>query len=160
MKAETAVHAFEAEINQTVRDLFQTMLELDAAPTTEAMPKGQSMITAVIAFAGPWKGDLVLECGRPQALRFAQRFLQMDDLEEGSEDVTSSIAELSNIVAGNLKVVLPAGVSLGTPSLIEGVDYAVRVYGGKLINHTVYTTDAGSFSIRLIEDSNASGEKE
>jgi CheY-specific phosphatase CheX len=113
---------------------------------------GEDVITALMAFAGPWKGDLVLECHRPQAHCFAKRFLQADDLPESSEDVAGTIAELSNIIAGNLKVFLPAGVSIGTPSIIEGSNYTVHICGGRVIHDRAFATDAGIFLLRLIED--------
>lgn len=156
METQPLEHNYEAEINQTVLDLFRTMLNTEVTPTTEGVPPGQDMITAMMAFAGTWKGNLVLECDRAQALRFAQRFLQCDELDETSEDVSSSLAELSNIIAGNLKAVMPSGVNIGTPSVIEGQAYAVRICGGKVINHTVFATDAGPFSVRLVEDASLS----
>jgi chemotaxis protein CheX len=156
MERQPLQHSYEAEINQTVGDLFRTMLNTDVTPTSDSVPPGQDMVTAMMAFAGAWKGNLVLACHRTQALRFAQRFLQCDDLDESSDDVSSSLAELSNIIAGNLKAVMPSGVNIGTPSVIEGQNYAVRICGGKVINHTVFTTDAGPFSVRLIEDASLS----
>jgi len=70
--------------------------------------------------------------------------------------VVSTVAELSNIVAGNLKAILPPGVNISTPSVIHGDNYDVQVYRGKMINRTVFTTDAGPFEIRLIESQSTS----
>lgn len=153
MDEQTAERSYEAEINETVSDLFGTMLDTEATPSSEKALPGKDMVTAIIAFAGAWNGDLVLECCHAQAMVFAQRFLQCDALTEVGEDVISTIAELSNIVAGNLKVVLPGGTNISTPSVIEGSNYDVKIYRGKIINHTIFTTDAGPFSIRLIEAS-------
>lgn len=153
---KATLRTYEDEINEIVSDLFGTMLNTEATPSAQRMAAGASTLTSIIAFAGSWKGDLVLECGRPQALVFAKRFLQCEDLDENSEDVVSTVAELSNIIAGNLKVVLPPGVTISTPSVIQGGNYDIQIYGGKIINHTVYDTDAGSFDIRLIEASSVS----
>ena len=153
MDNQTAEHSYESEINETVSDVFGTMLNTEATPTSDGTLPGKDLVTAIIAFAGAWNGDLVLGCCRAQALIFARRFLQCDELTEVGEEVISTIAELSNIVAGNLKVVLPSGTNISTPSVIEGGDYDVRVYRGKIIHHTVFTTDAGPFTVRLIEAS-------
>jgi CheY-specific phosphatase CheX len=151
---QQVVNRYEAEINETVRDLFETMLGTQAQPCEESLPQSQDdSITAIIAFAGSWRGDLLLECRRNQAFIFTQRFLQIEDLDPQSEDVTSTVAEMSNIIAGNLKVVLPAGVNMGTPSVVEGKSYDIRIYGGKVINESYFITDAGHFAIRLIEAS-------
>jgi CheY-specific phosphatase CheX len=154
MDKSTTTQSYETEINETVCDLFNTMLSTEATPSADEALPGKDQVTAIIAFAGTWNGDLVLECRRAQAVAFTKRFLQCEEVEETSEDVISTVAELSNIVAGNLKVVLPAGTNISTPSVIEGGDYDVRVYRGKIINHTVYHTDAGPFAVRLIEASN------
>jgi hypothetical protein len=49
--------------------------------------------------------------------------------------------------------VLPSGTNISTPSVIEGGNYDVRVYRGRILNHTIFSTDAGPFSVRLIEAS-------
>jgi CheY-specific phosphatase CheX len=152
METQILENTYQADLDQIVGDLFRSMLETEASPTEQFPPPGEDVITAFMAFAGPWKGDLVLECQRPQAVSFAKRFLQSEDLDEFSEDISSSIAELTNIIAGNLKVVLPAGVSMGTPSIIEGKNYTIRVCGGRTACHRAYVTDAGAFLVRLIED--------
>ena len=100
-------------------------------------------------FAGTWKGDLVLECHWPQARCFAQRFLQTEDIDEFSEDIPSTVAELANIIAGNLKSVLPAGVSIGTPSIFEGKDYSIRVWGGKTICHRAFVDRRGRVPVEI-----------
>jgi chemotaxis protein CheX len=153
MDNPSLARSYESEINETVMDLFGTMLNTEAIPTGENALPGKDLVTAIVAFAGAWNGDLVLDCCRAQALAFAQRFLQCEDLAEVGEEVISTIAELSNIVAGNLKAVLPSGTNISTPSVIEGAHH-VRVYRGKVINHTIFATDAGPFSVRLIEASN------
>jgi CheY-specific phosphatase CheX len=153
MENSTVQRSYETEVNDTVSDLFGTMLGTEATPSEEKALPGKDLVTAIIAFAGAWNGDLVLDCCRAQALVFAQRFLQCEELSEVGEEVISTIAELSNIVAGNLKVVLPSGTNISTPSVIEGGNYEVRVYRGKILNHTIFSTDAGPFSVRLIEAS-------
>lgn len=141
----------QADVDQIVATLFLSMLATEVSPAQEDPPRGEDVITSVMPFAGTWKGDLVLECHWPQARRFAQRFLQTEEIDEFSEDIPSTIAELANIIAGNLKSVLPPGVSIGTPSIIQGKDYTVRVCGGKTICHRAFATDAGGFLLRLIE---------
>lgn len=144
---------YENEISQIVTDTFQTMLATDTAPTAAA-PYGENVVTALVSFGGSWKGALALECGDRQAVLFAQRFLQMDDITEVNGDVCDSMGELANIVAGNLKSVLPSGLGLGTPSVVQGHEYRIRFCGGKIVTHCFFSTDVGVFSVYLVETSN------
>lgn len=159
METQTPESTYQAAIDQIVGDLFRTMLATEVSPTTQSPAPGKDVITAFLPFAGPWQGELVLECHRPQAVCFARRFLQSDDLEEFSEDIPGTVAELANIIGGNLKVVMPTGIVMGTPSIIEGTDYTIRLCGGKSVCDRAYSTDAGAFNIRLIEDPGHSGGK-
>ena len=158
METKLIENVHQEDLDHIVDDLFRTMLATEVTPVAEYLPSDEALITAIIPFAGPWKGDLVLECRRPQARYYAQRFLQIEDLDETSDDIPSTLGELANIVAGNLKVVLPKGVTMGTPSLIEGKDYTVRVCGGKTVCCRSYSTDVGSFLVGVIDGSTLVGE--
>jgi CheY-specific phosphatase CheX len=160
METQIVENSYQAEVDQIVANLFLTMLGMEVSPALESPPRGDDIITSVMPFAGTWKGHLVLECHWPEARCFAKRFLQSEDIDEFSEDIPSTVAELANIIAGNLKGVLPAGVSIGTPSIIEGKNYTIRVWGGKTICHRAFVTDAGTFVLRLIEEREQMGDKQ
>jgi chemotaxis protein CheX len=144
--------AYEAEINQIVSETFETMLATDVL--TGALPQLEDrVLTAMVSFAGDWTGVLTFECGSAPAIAFARRFLQDDSITELTSDVCDSLGELANIVAGNLKSVLAPGLSLGTPSLVEGNDYHVHFPGAREITRCTFASDAGHFAVRLIENS-------
>jgi hypothetical protein len=82
--------------------------------------------------------------------------MAIEDMEIAAHDEIGKAGIALNGMKNNLREMLPGGVNLGTPSVIEGQDYAVRICGGRVINHTVFATDAGPFSIRLIEDASLS----
>ena len=52
------------------------------------------------------------------------------------DDVRDVMGELANMVAGNLKSLLPRGVDLSMPSVVEGSDYALRVCGVNAVERT------------------------
>src|ERR1017187_4925561 len=103
METQIVENSYQAEVDQIVANLFLTMLGMEVSPALESPPRGDDIITSVMPFAGTWKGDLVLECRWPEARCFAKRFLQSEDIDEFSEDIPSTVAELANIIAGNLK---------------------------------------------------------
>jgi chemotaxis protein CheX len=146
-----SVQTYEAEINQIVVETFQTMLATDVAGMTEAWCSDRA-VTALVAFTGTWQGVLTFECGSQAAICFAQRFLQDETIDSVNDDVCDSLGEIANIVAGNLKSVLAPGLSLGTPSVVEGKDYHVRFCGGYVVNKSSFATEVGPFTVRLVEN--------
>ncbi len=157
MPAETIEAAYQAQIAEVVGTLFRTMLETEIAPADVPQASGE-MVTALVSFGGNWKGAFELECESTSALNFARRFLQCDDIAEFNEEVRDAVGELANVVAGNLKQILPLGTTLGAPSIVEGKDYKVRVCREHVIGSTGFSTDVGFLTVRLIGESKANGE--
>jgi len=114
--------AYQTAVDEAVTSLFHTMLATDVVPA-EPKDTHQETVTALIGFGGNWRGAFEFECGRPEALVFARRFMQAEDLTEFNEDVRDTVGELANVIAGNLKSVLPSGLTMSAPTIIEGKDY-------------------------------------
>jgi chemotaxis protein CheX len=67
------------------------------------------------------------------------------------DDVRDVMGELANMVAGNLKSLLPRGVDLSMPSVVEGSDYSLRVCGVNAVERMTFSSTTGIFRITLIE---------
>jgi len=130
--------------------VYETMLGL---PVRQAPPGNEPLstpLTGVVHYAGSWKGALLVECAREQALDWAARLLSLVPPID-PEDVRDGLGELTNMIAGNLKPLLPPGVGLSLPSVVEGSDYSLRICGGNLAE-TLYLADPlGPFRIILLE---------
>jgi chemotaxis protein CheX len=67
------------------------------------------------------------------------------------DDVRDVLGELANMVAGNLKSLLPKGVDLSIPTVVEGRDYSLHVCGGNIVERSIFTGSAGDFCVTVIE---------
>ncbi len=67
------------------------------------------------------------------------------------EDVRDAPGEMANVIAGNLKPLLPPGVGLSMPSVVQGDDYRLGVCGGTLTERLNLEDESGEFRITLIE---------
>lgn len=56
-----------------------------------------------------------------------------------------------DLIAGNLKPLLPPGVGLSLPSVVEGSDYSLRICGGNLSESVWFEDRFGPLSITLVE---------
>jgi chemotaxis protein CheX len=152
---EQLTNTYQSGIHEIVADLFRTMLATEVAPTPASEHVSPDQITALVAFGGTWRGALEFKCGFTEATQFARRFLQDEEMREYNEDVRDTVGELANIVAGNLKALMPPQVNLCPPSVVEGRDYTVSVCRGTVLVERSFATDVGNFSVRLIEDGTA-----
>ncbi|MGB7759626.1 MAG: chemotaxis protein CheX [Bryobacteraceae bacterium] len=129
MPTEWATEIPPGELAQIVESVFATMLGLALHRCgTPWFPNGDRL-TAVLHMAGDWNGAVLLECDRRQACQFASGFLSMDPPGSVDDVVRDVLGELVNMIGGNMKCVLPSGLRLSMPSVVDGSDYCVRVCG-------------------------------
>ena len=151
MQATFPLSIYREDLARIVVSVFQTMLQLETAPAkTEWSPSSEGL-TAAIYFAGAWRGAVLLECTRAQAFEFTHRLMSIDPPASINDDVRDALGELANMLAGNLKSVLPHGIGLSLPSVVEGTDYSLRVCGGSLIDRMPFSGELGVIWVTLIE---------
>jgi chemotaxis protein CheX len=151
MGSDAAVMAYREYVVQVVEMVFQTMLGLEVEPHPKPWDRSFNMVTAAVYFAGPWNGAVLLECTQPQACRFAQLLMSIETPDTLNEDVRDALGELANMLAGNLKAVLPHGTVLSMPSVIEGADYSLQMCGKKSLERVPFACAQETFGVTLVE---------
>jgi CheY-specific phosphatase CheX len=136
-------------ISQITEAVFSTMLQLPIGAIEPAQQEEHYELTAAVYYAGAWQGALLLECSMEQAMNWGSRLMDLPS-PIAVEDARDSIAELCNVLAGNLKPLLPPGVGLSTPSVVKGADYSLRVRGDTLCERLHFADPAGDFRVTLI----------
>ena len=99
-------------IREIVESIFSDMLQLstefDCAPTEVSKERLQ----ASVDLTGDWNGTVAVRCSRKLAGIFAARYLSLDPGELPEALVSDFLAELANILAGNLKGVLGTRIAI------------------------------------------------
>jgi chemotaxis protein CheX len=128
----------EAEIQQLVANIWQLMLGWPIEAKLEAADArtGDQFLTACVSIAGEWEGTIVVDCGLPLASDAAVKMFQTSTTT--AEDCRDALGELSNMIAGNLKALLPEPCYLGLPAVSNGRDYAVHVLDSRLAARTCF----------------------
>ena len=142
---------YQRDLSSIVVDVFRTMLNMEVEPKGHGQPHSEGSITAAVHFVGEWKGAVLLRITSEQACTLAARFIPVRSPAQFDDDVRDAIGELANMIAGNLKSVLPPGVALSMPSVLEGSNYAMRICGGNLAKSVRYSSEAGDFLVTLVE---------
>jgi CheY-specific phosphatase CheX len=72
-----------------------------------------------------------------------------DTLRNG--DVEDALGELTNMVAGNLKIVLPRPCQLSLPAVVEGIDYRIIVPGTKIAGQVLFESNSHPLLVTVLE---------
>jgi len=124
-------------VQSAAHDVFSTMLQLPLAnlpvfEETEADPSGTiNGVEALVGIAGSWNGTGRICCTASFAARMAGALL-MAEYTALNDDVLDAVAEVANMVIGNVKTMLedklgPLGLSI--PTVVFGRNYRTRSSG-------------------------------
>lgn len=138
-------------LDQIVADVFETML---GRPVSEIDPSWMSdadRLTAAVHFAGESAGALLLECSKAHACLLAEMLTGIPHLRV-DEDVLDALAELTNMIGGNLKSALHGGAGLSMPTVVEGSDYSMRIRGANPSQRTGFSCQDACFSVTFVSE--------
>jgi chemotaxis protein CheX len=124
-------------IQAATEEVFSTMLNLAVAPgevfveKEEAIPN--SGVVSLIGLAGSWVGSGSLACSAGCAAKIASSLL-MATYTAIDEDVLDAVAEVTNMIIGNVKTALESrlgAMGLSTPTVIYGRNFQTRSSGSQ-----------------------------
>ena len=133
-----------------VENVFHNMLGADVAPGNSIWVEDSDDLRAFIDFVGAYRAELSLQCSSVEAKRLARLFMgtEGDDNDGESRD---AMGELLNIIAGNLKPMLPKGTQTTLPSVVTGSDRGDPI-SETLYVKTPFSLDDGAFCLTFAQD--------
>jgi chemotaxis protein CheX len=151
MSAVLPIESYRTAIVEITQSVFDTMLTVAVQPAGQPFEKSTAALIAAVYYAGEWKGALLLECSLKQAIDWTSRLMSLPPAASVNDDVKDGLGELVNVLAGNLKAILPPGVALSIPSIVEGTDYSLRICRGNPFEVLSFEDSNGPFAITLVE---------
>jgi chemotaxis protein CheX len=142
-----------APIVQATCEVFSTMLGLEIHEKEACVEKiataATSGVVSLVGLAGSWVGTGSICCSGQFACRIASALL-MAEYESVNEDVLDSVAEITNMIIGNVKTVLEerlGAMGLSTPTVIFGKNFQTRSAGNN--EWTVVSFESGSDTMHI-----------
>lgn len=144
---------YVSEIEQIVQMIFETMLSMsvqrvDSEPT-------EHRLLGTIQVTGDNSLSLVLSVSDGVARIGTANMLAMTPEEVSDEDQRDVVAELTNMIGGNFKSMIPGANFLSLPTVVEGRDLGLQVPGAELIDDVLLTSDSGTLRVRLFAQTSA-----
>lgn len=98
--------------------VWSSFLELELADVSaEATVLAGPVMSAVVRISGAWQGAVQVECPPQHAADAAVRMFSMEPGAASDSDARDVLGELANVVAGNVKSLLPAPSALSMPAV-------------------------------------------
>ena len=125
----------EASISHSVVQIFSTMLGAEIQQGEVSIetsnPEANDGVVSLIGIAGTWVGTGSITCSPSLACRICSQLL-MTESSSVDEEVLDAVAELTNMVVGNVKTDLethlgPLGLSI--PTVVFGRNFKTKSAG-------------------------------
>ena len=143
-------------IRAATEEVFATMLgaAIEFEDDAEADPEGGMM--ALVGLTGHWSGAGTFGCSPALGNRAAAAMFMSEpaaDLTAINDEVLDAVAELTNMVVGNIKNTLeqelgPMAISI--PSVIYGRNFHFRSLTGKVIAKASFRWDNEPLEVKVV----------
>jgi CheY-specific phosphatase CheX len=126
----------DSELTQIVSTIWQSVLAMDCDPTDDLPGACAGTMLGCVQIAGVWQGAVVMGCPRGFAANAAAIMFGVRTADCTVTDMQDAVAELTNMIGGNVKGLLTDGEAchLSQPSVVVGSDYATRLPGTQSLN--------------------------
>jgi chemotaxis protein CheX len=78
----------------------------------------------------------------------------MDPPDAVDDDVRDVLGELANMIGGNMKAGMPAGVRLSMPTVMDGTDFELRFCGSQVKERLPFECADGHFWVTVLTTEN------
>ena len=118
----------QGDIIEIARSILESMFDLPLDEAATPALDVRSTVTGCVHIDGAWNGAVILQCPMVLATRLTVEMFQGPSSPEADE-VRDAIGELTNMLAGNVKGLLPEPCRISLPGVALGSDYRFSVVG-------------------------------
>ena len=143
-----------AAITTSTCDVFSMMLGIDAAPGEPFVDDSagtESGVLALLGLAGAWVGTGSISCSAEMACRIASQML-MAEYGAINDEVLDAVAEVANMVIGNIKTKLEetlGSMALSTPTVVYGRNFETRRVGSREWVSVPFRCEDGTVNVQI-----------
>lgn len=130
--------------------VMESIVGVVLEPVSGQIPRDRPALTGCVHIAGEWNGAVLVECELPLARRMTAVLFGRAEGDVSLDDVRDALGEITNMVGGNVKALLPAPSRLSLPTVVEGADYAVTVPRTKPAGVVSFRAGAEILVIRIL----------
>jgi len=140
---------YDSQIEQIVQMIFDTMLATQMFRAEHESVSELHRLLGTVQVTGELPVSIILGVSDGVARASAATMLHVPVNEVTNVDERDVVAEIANMIGGNLKSLLPGTTQLSLPTVVEGLNLGLQVPGAELIDDVMFQCDNGSLRVRV-----------
>jgi CheY-specific phosphatase CheX len=145
----------DVDIAEIARAVWESFFDLPLLCDSARLGSDPT-VTGCVQIDGAWQGAVVIQC----PLSLASTLTAVMFAAGGAppmEDVRDAIGELTNMVAGNIKSLLPERCQISLPAVALGSDQQFSVVGTEVATSVAFSCDGRPLLITLLQNRSNGG---
>jgi len=115
-----------------VESVATMMLGLDLGEPAIDVPDASYTIGASVQLMGDWAGAIVVGCDATFGAEAAGAMFGTDPATVTQEEISDALGELANMIAGNVKPLLPGTATISLPTVVRGEEIHLGIPGAQV----------------------------
>jgi chemotaxis protein CheX len=140
---------FDSQIEQIVQSIFASMLGMEVVRGADDPASCREDVLSTIHITGASSLSVVLGVSNGVAAAAAGAMLQLQPSDITDDDQRDVVAELANMIGGNLKSLLPGPLYLSLPTVLAGRDLGLQIPGAEVVEDVLLQCESGALRVRL-----------
>jgi chemotaxis protein CheX len=145
-------------IEKATKEVFETMLEATLPDSRRAVQEDPAAggVVSLVGLTGNWSGTGTFCCTPAVARLVAVRMLMLDEAEADSQtiddDVLDAVAELTNMVVGNIKNILAdhfGEMAISIPTVVYGRNFRFKSFAGTTQETCIFDWNGNEFFVKV-----------
>jgi chemotaxis protein CheX len=141
-------------VREATEEVFSTMLGMEAhyAGLSGEVKPPDAGIISLVGITGDWGGSGVFCCSPTLAALLSAAMLGTGPVQAIDDEVLDVVAEITNMVIGNIKTVLETEtgpLAISVPTVIHGRNFQFRNASAVCSLDMAFTTEGHSFGVRI-----------
>ncbi len=141
----------DEDLASVVEGAISVLLGFDPGHLMPGADPTMCTIGAAVHFTGDWQGAVVVACDSAYGRDAAAAMFGSEPESVDDDEFGDALGELANVIAGNVKPLLPAAANLSLPTVIQGADVHVGILGAQQCHGIVYRRGSSELSVRVFE---------
>lgn len=144
-----SMHVSSDDVAQIVQEVWSSMLGLEVEPLEVEIPSDGPSVAGSVGVSGASDCLISMELSETTAKSVAASMFGLAADEVGDEDIADAVGELTNMVGGNIKSLLPEPSTLSLPVVAHGVQPIMRVVGGEALLMQTFVCEDRPIFVRI-----------
>ena len=141
-----------SEVGRLIETIWTVVLDcnVQCVPMPASLQDATGVLTGMVEITGGWEGVVALECPSGFVRQAASLMFEIEPDLVTADQLEDTLCELTNIVGGNFKALLPPASHLGLPSVTKDANSSGALPGARVLTRLAFETSGFVFVVTIL----------